>query len=111
MARARARAAGSEALAEPPRVESTHSHSARINIEITDGSAICFSDCHYDPDAPPTTAHRAVVQFAKSLSPDLLLCGGDALDWAALSRHPRIMWEGRAPQCSSSLMARCCRRN
>jgi predicted MPP superfamily phosphohydrolase len=95
-ARARAPAVSSDVVAELPRVESTQSSSERINVEITDGSAICFSDCHYDPDAPPSTAHRAVVQFAKSLSPDLLICGGDALDWAGLStKHARIMWEDR----------------
>jgi Calcineurin-like phosphoesterase len=84
-----------EQSVELPRVESTHSLSARIDVEIANGSAICFSDCHYDPGAPASTAHRAVVKLAKSLKPDLLLCGGDALDAAALSRHPRIMWEDR----------------
>jgi hypothetical protein len=85
-----------DASADLPLIESTHSLSDRIDIEIPNGTAICFSDCHYDPEAPASTAHRAVVQFAKSLSPDLLICGGDAVDFAALSRYSRIMWEARA---------------
>jgi len=95
-AQSRAGAVSSEAIAELPPVESTHSLSERIDVEIADGSAIVFSDCHYDPDAPASTAHRAVVHFAKALQPDLLICGGDAFDWAGLStKHARIMWEPR----------------
>jgi hypothetical protein len=96
MARAQARAVSSEIAAELPQVESTHSLSERIDVEIQDGSAIVFSDCHYDSDAPASTAHRAVVYLAKLLLPDLLICGGDAFDWSGLStKHPRIMWEPR----------------
>jgi hypothetical protein len=87
---------GEVGLPKLPPVESTHSLSERIDVEIADGCAIVFSDCHYDPDAPASTAHRAVVHFAKSLQPDLLICGGDAFDWAGLStKHARIMWEPR----------------
>jgi hypothetical protein len=93
MARAQARSA---AVAELPPVESTHSLSERIDVEIADGSALAFGDCHYDPEAPASTAHRAVVKLAKSLEPDLLICVGDAFDWAGLStKHARIMWEAR----------------
>jgi hypothetical protein len=92
---ARAPAVSSAAIAELPQVESTHSLSERIDVEIADGSALVFSDCHYDPAAPASTAHRAVVKLAKVLRPDLLICAGDAVDWAGLSRHPRIMWEDR----------------
>jgi hypothetical protein len=52
MARARARAASGEAVVELPQVESTHSLSERIDVEIADGCAICFSDRHYDPEPP-----------------------------------------------------------
>jgi hypothetical protein len=31
------------------------------------------------------------VALAKRLRPDLLICGGDALDGASISRHSRIM--------------------
>jgi hypothetical protein len=83
------------ALPKLPPVESTHASSERIDVEIPDGIALCFGDCHYDPAAPASTAHRAVVHFAKTLQPDLLCCVGDALDFSGLSRHPRIMWEDR----------------
>jgi hypothetical protein len=94
-ARAQARAVSSEAVVELPQVESTARMQPRIDVEVADGTALIFSDCHYDPDAPASTAHRAVVMQAKALKPDLLICAGDAVDWAGLSRHPRIMWEDR----------------
>lgn len=96
MARAPARPRSSEIAAELPQVESTHTTSDRIDVEIRSGSAIAFSDCHYDPAAPASCAHRAVVYLAKLLLPDLLICGGDAFDYSGLStKHPRIMWEPR----------------
>ncbi|HXC14789.1 MAG TPA: hypothetical protein VNV39_18385, partial [Stellaceae bacterium] len=75
--------------------ESTATMTDRIDVSLRDGCALVFSDCHYDPEAPASTAHRAVVHLAKKLKPDLLVCGGNALDWAGLSRHPKIMFEAR----------------
>lgn len=80
---------------EPP-VESTSAATDRIDVEIREGCALAFSDCHFDPDTPASTAWRACVWFTKSYQPDLLICGGDAIDAAALSKYPRIMWEQRA---------------
>jgi predicted MPP superfamily phosphohydrolase len=78
-----------------PQVESTSTSTNRIDVELHEGMALIFSDCHYDPEAPASTAHRACVKFSRNYRPDLLICGGDAVDWAGLSKHPRIMWEDR----------------
>src|ERR1700758_2838035 len=77
---------------EPP-VESTSTATDRIDVQIDEGVVCVFGDCHYD--GPASTAHRAVVKFCRDYQPDLVICVGDALDAAALSKHPRIMWEDR----------------
>lgn len=67
----------------------------QLDYDLPDGQAIVFSDCHYDPDTPASTAHRAVVMLARERQPEVLVCGGDAFDFAAVSRHARIMYEAR----------------
>jgi hypothetical protein len=58
---ARARAVSSEAVVELPPVESTARMQPRIDVTIRDGAAIVFSDCHFHPNEPPSTAWRAAV--------------------------------------------------
>jgi hypothetical protein len=67
-----------------------------LEFEVRDGTILAFSDCHFDVEAPPSSAHRAVVMLAAELQPQAIVCGGDSLDLAALSKHPRIGWERRS---------------
>jgi hypothetical protein len=64
----------------------------RLHAEILDGVALIASDAHYWP-GEPTTAHRAFVHFCAT-EPELKLVvmNGDAIDCAAISRHPPIGW-------------------
>lgn len=69
-------------------------HPQRYELEIENGTAIVFSDAHYWP-GPPSVAHRALVKMVHELSPNAIICNGDAVDMAAVSRHPPIGWETR----------------
>lgn len=67
-------------------------HQGRISLQLKNGVAIIGSDAHYWP-GKPTTAHRAFVQFCKSIKPDIVIMNGDVIDAATISRHPPIGWE------------------
>lgn len=67
-------------------------HAPRLNLKVTDGTVFIFSDAHYWP-GPPTTAHRALVKLIHKMGPEAVICNGDAVDMAAVSRHPPIGWE------------------
>jgi hypothetical protein len=64
----------------------------RKTLEVENGSVIVFSDAHYWP-GEPSVAHRALVKFAAQMKPAAIVCNGDAIDGAAISRHPPIGWE------------------
>jgi hypothetical protein len=64
----------------------------RKELEVENGQVIVFSDAHYWP-GEPSTAHRALVKFARDLQPTAIVCNGDAIDGSAISRHPPIGWE------------------
>jgi hypothetical protein len=61
-------------------------------LEITDGTVMIASDCHYWPGIV-TEAHKAFCRLAKELKPKIVILNGDVLDGARISRHSRIMWE------------------
>lgn len=65
---------------------------ARVNLSLRNGVAIIASDAHYWP-GKPSTAHRAVVAFARKLKPDVFVLNGDGIDASTISRHPPIGWE------------------
>jgi hypothetical protein len=54
-------------------IETSGKLAPRIDVQITDGTAIVFSDAHYDPRYPASTAHRALVLLAKLLKPELIV--------------------------------------
>jgi hypothetical protein len=64
----------------------------RRELEIDSGVVLVFSDAHFWPGAP-SVAHRALVKFCKDLAPKIVVCNGDAIDGASISRHPPIGWE------------------
>lgn len=67
-------------------------HKPRINLEITNGVVLVFSDAHYWPGIV-TTAHRALLKFCGELKPKAVICNGDAFDGASISRHAPLGWE------------------
>lgn len=63
----------------------------RVEAALTDGVVLIGSDAHYWP-GPASTAHRAFLEFARRLKPSIVVVNGDAIDCAAISRHPPIGW-------------------
>lgn len=66
----------------------------RVHLELLNGVAFLASDFHYWP-GKKSTIHRAIVKMAKELKPNIFVANGDICDFASISRHPPIGWEGR----------------
>lgn len=64
----------------------------RLNLTVTDGVVIVFSDAHYWPNLV-SASHRALLTLIASLKPKIVIANGDLLDGARISRHDRIGWE------------------
>jgi hypothetical protein len=83
-------------LAERPRPQASQSRSgAKLTIPLTDGRVLVGSDAHFSPGEAVTTAWRAFCTLAGLLKPDVICINGDAADFAAISKHPKIGWEKR----------------
>jgi hypothetical protein len=69
----------------------------RAFLEIEDGVALAFGDGHCLPvewrEDGDTPAMAAALRLAEDLQPTHLLCMGDMLDGASISRHPPLGWE------------------
>lgn len=65
-----------------------------INLNIKDGQVLIGSDAHYWPGMV-STAHMAMLFFAKRLKPVAIIQNGDVMDGARASRHAPIGWEKR----------------
>ena len=63
----------------------------RRGMDIEKGRVIVFSDAHFWPDQT-TTAFKALLECIKEYKPTAIVCNGDALDGASISRHPRQDW-------------------
>lgn len=61
----------------------------RLRLNVDNGRAVVFSDAHFQPDAI-STANRALVAMLPDLRPSLIICNGDAMDGATISRHPAL---------------------
>jgi hypothetical protein len=88
-------------LAAADRPQGQPAVKGRKELTVENGSVIIFSDAHYWP-GEPSTAHRALVEFCKRINPVAVVCNGDAIDGAAISRHPPIGWES-APTVKEEL--------
>jgi UDP-2,3-diacylglucosamine pyrophosphatase LpxH len=64
----------------------------RRGMDIEKGRVIVFSDAHFWPDQT-TTAFKALIEMIKEYKPTAIVCNGDALDGASISRFPRGDWE------------------
>ena len=72
------------------KIEQTPGHTRR-GMDIEKGRVIVFSDAHFWPD-DTTTAFKALLEMIKEFKPTAIVCNGDALDGANLSRFPRQDW-------------------
>lgn len=62
-------------------------------LNMPDARIVVFSDCHWWPNQPKTTAHSALLEIIKDLRPTTLVANGDLFDGARVSRHARLGWE------------------
>ena len=59
----------------------------RKQLGVLNGTIIVFSDAHFWPNIR-TTAFDALLWAIKEFKPSVVVCNGDALDGASISRHP-----------------------
>jgi len=59
----------------------------RKQLGVLNGTIIVFSDAHFWPGIR-TTAFDALLWAIKEFKPSVVVCNGDALDGASISRHP-----------------------
>jgi hypothetical protein len=81
------------AVPHPTQVKKIHQTPGHVRrgMEIEKGRVIVFSDAHFWPDET-TTAFKALLEMIKEFKPTAIVCNGDALDGANLSRFPRQDW-------------------
>jgi Calcineurin-like phosphoesterase len=81
----------------------THESIGRLKIDVTDGRIVVFSDAHFQPGCI-STANRALLKLLPELRPNVVVCNGDALDGAAISRWPK-MFGSEPPTPAAELRA------
>lgn len=102
------RSLGREPLAIPYSADKARNSELIMELEpIRDGTAICFSDCHWRSlSQARSVSHEALLHVARHIKPGFLFCLGDAVDMGAVSRHPPLMWsEVRKPTVKEELAA------
>jgi hypothetical protein len=77
------------ALARKQAATVAHESIGRLKMDIDNGRAVVFSDAHFQPDCI-STANRALVKMLPDLRPSVVVCNGDALDGAGISRWPKM---------------------
>ena len=76
----------------------------RKQLGILNGTVIVFSDAHFWPGIR-TTAFNALLWAIKEFKPSAVICNGDALDGASISRHPPSGVSGKEPSVIEELKA------
>jgi hypothetical protein len=61
---------------------------ARVLLPAVDGCIFVVSDQHYYPGLPASPVHKASIVLANKLKPYAIVCNGDAIDGASISRWP-----------------------
>lgn len=56
------------------------------------GIVLVFSDAHFWPGEALSTAFLALIELIKEFKPKAIVCNGDVLDGASISRHPPVSW-------------------
>jgi len=91
------------ALARKTEVPVAHEAIGRLKVDLQDGRIVVFSDAHFQPGAI-STANRALLKLLPELRPSVVVCNGDALDGAAISRWPK-MFGSEIPTPAAELRA------
>jgi hypothetical protein len=91
------------ALARKTEVPVTNEAIGRLKMDLQDGRIVVFSDAHFQPGAI-STANRALLKLLPELRPSVVVCNGDALDGAAISRWPK-MFGSEIPTPAAELRA------
>jgi hypothetical protein len=76
----------------------------RKQLGILNGVGIVFSDAHYWPGII-TTAHKGLLWAIKEFKPSFVICNGDALDGASISRFSPSGVAGKEPSLIEELKA------
>jgi hypothetical protein len=80
-----------------------HESIGRLKVDITDGRIVVFSDAHFQPGCI-STANRALLKMLPDLRPAVVVCNGDALDGAGISRWTK-MFGAEPPTPAAELRA------
>jgi hypothetical protein len=91
------------ALARKTEVPVANEAIGRLKMDLQDGRIVVFSDAHFQPGAI-STANRALLKLLPELRPSVVVCNGDALDGAAISRWPK-MFGSEIPTPAAELRA------
>jgi len=91
------------ALARKTELPVTHEAIGRLKVDLQNGRIVVFSDAHFQPGAV-STANRALLKLLPELRPSVVVCNGDALDGAAISRWPK-MFGSEIPTPAAELRA------
>ena len=59
-------------------------------IADIEGRVVVFGDAHWWPGQPKSTAHRALLEIIRDISPAMIVANGDLLDLPSSSRHPPL---------------------
>jgi hypothetical protein len=84
-------------------LQTAHTHPARKDLGILNGTVIVFSDAHFWPGIYSTAFH-GLLWAIKELKPNAVIANGDIFDGAGISRHPRIGW-AKSPSVMEELKA------
>jgi hypothetical protein len=76
----------------------------RKQLGILNGTVLVFSDAHFWPGIR-TTAFEGLLWAIKELKPQAVICNGDALDGASISRHSPSGVSGKVPSVIEELKA------
>jgi len=76
----------------------------RKQLGVLNGVGIVFSDAHYWPGIV-TTAHKGLLWAIKEFKPAFVVCNGDALDGASISRFSPSGVAGKEPTLIEELKA------
>lgn len=76
----------------------------RKQLGVLNGTGIVFSDAHYWPGIV-TTAHKGLLWAIKEFKPSFVVCNGDALDGASISRFSPSGIVGKEPSLIEELKA------
>lgn len=62
------------------------------NFNLKNGTIIVFSDAHVLPKQDLSVAAKALIHLCSELKPDIVVDGGDTLDFASISKHEKLGW-------------------